>query len=990
MSYSQERPLREVYDFTLAKERNLWIQLNIPKLFECTIFEQGSPQHFVNGLSVEHMRAFEEIKNLYERCTQMDFKKCESLFSLAVMYYKIGDFVESVKFLNVLLPVPDWNVSKYILLSVIYSKQNNQKQSDTIRSKIGDVSEIFLRACLNGKYQNVECILECQEVSGKLNSQNFNNGIELASQQNHLEIVRLLLKDERVQSIDKALYLSCRHGHLIISEVLLNSRKLKCENLDFNNILKAILQHHHVGLLPTLLLKMVEKNIIIPNLVELACKYSCTDAIKYVFQKGCDFPPLSRQVEGTLQILTEREDIELLSLLMNPPFISNINPKDIIESLDVAILKKKNNKLLVKILCTAAVNLWKQSIGFLSQQRQQLQSQPQPQPQQVQPQPRPSPEDICSLLTPLKLMVLLVWTCSNNEEDLVISLLELRLQLQMILPCPPLTPLPLPPFSTLRKVEEVSNPTYDIPPSILVTCFERAVKRNHQNIANFLVQHYLESLKVPDSLLFNLIKLGHVEMAKLILETPVPLTTPIRPEKLLCLCCSRGYVDLAKIFLTMTPPNIRENKPILESSKNGHHEIVELLLKFSEVDPTVNNNQPLNSACLAGYERVVSLLLADKRVDPTFHNSIALQLACKEGNQGVVQLLLEDGRVDPNSAQALLNSLKHLELVKIWLKHPKILVNPQDSRFVMMAMSSGMLEVVQMLLADGRFLITQEILAFTVSFMDRSKNNVPKYHQLMQILMLLVLGGREVVDEVYREVCEQKFLSGLEDNLDHVSYLRYYSYDRPPDPTSDPGSTSDPTSKIVPKFDYFLLWCLENNHVNLFYGIFKKKKEHVEDVGANQNFLLRKSISSRKPIFTKILLEDSRVDPRSDGEGAGDDPLLMAYLLGDMFTVRLLLSHPLVLPNVRCNMLLGLAFMKGDLEFVSELLKMDLVSGGCGWLLSRYNRWSDRWKGEGGGVVEVVEGGFSLFDFPRDLFLKIICTRLRVAIEEGVHSASLK
>jgi ankyrin repeat protein len=88
-------------------------------------------------------------------------------------------------------------------------------------------------------------------------------------------------------------------------------------------------------------------------------------------------------------------------------------------------------------------------------------------------------------------------------------------------------------------------------------------------------------------------------------------------------------------------PGAKDNEAINEASKNGHTEVVELLLK----DRRVNPNEAIREASKNGHIKVVKLLLKDRRVNPTVKDNESLREANKNGHTRVVQLLLKDDRV---------------------------------------------------------------------------------------------------------------------------------------------------------------------------------------------------------------------------------------------------------------------------------------------------------------------------------------------------------
>ena len=106
------------------------------------------------------------------------------------------------------------------------------------------------------------------------------------------------------------------------------------------------------------------------------------------------------------------------------------------------------------------------------------------------------------------------------------------------------------------------------------------------------------------------------------------------------------------------------------AAKNGHLDVVQLLLEDPRVDPSANHNLAIRLAALYGRHQIVKLLFTDPRVDPSdklIHNS-AIRLAARNGHLKVVKLLLEDPRVDPSNDH-------NREIVKLLLTDPRVYSN---------------------------------------------------------------------------------------------------------------------------------------------------------------------------------------------------------------------------------------------------------------------------------------------------------------------------
>ena len=116
-------------------------------------------------------------------------------------------------------------------------------------------------------------------------------------------------------------------------------------------------------------------------------------------------------------------------------------------------------------------------------------------------------------------------------------------------------------------------------------------------------------------------------------------------------------------------PSASDNWAIRWASKNGHLEVVRLLLGDKRVDPSASDNWAIRWASQNGHTEVVRLLLQDKRVDPSTDNNCAIRWASQNGHTEVVRLLLGDKRVDPstdnNCAIRWASQNGHTEVVRL-------------------------------------------------------------------------------------------------------------------------------------------------------------------------------------------------------------------------------------------------------------------------------------------------------------------------------------
>ena len=182
-------------------------------------------------------------------------------------------------------------------------------------------------------------------------------------------------------------------------------------------------------------------------------------------------------------------------------------------------------------------------------------------------------------------------------------------------------------------------------------------------------------------------------------------------------------IDIIKLFMKYKDITIEDNYAIRLASKNGHLEVISLLLKrrgqsegsesvgrcvakqlvpLGLVDPSARDNEAIRYASEKGHLDVVSLLLQQKGVDPSAINNYAIRYASENGHLEVVKLLLQRPDVDPsannNWAIELASYNGYLEIVKLLLKQPSVDPSADDNEAIRWASKNGYFEVVKLLL----------------------------------------------------------------------------------------------------------------------------------------------------------------------------------------------------------------------------------------------------------------------------------------------------
>jgi ankyrin repeat protein len=114
-----------------------------------------------------------------------------------------------------------------------------------------------------------------------------------------------------------------------------------------------------------------------------------------------------------------------------------------------------------------------------------------------------------------------------------------------------------------------------------------------------------------------------------------------------------GHYNIVNILLrdSNVKPRTRNNMAFTKAAENGHYEIVKLLLKDSRADPSAKNNRAIRYASRNGHYEIVKLLLQDSRVDPSADNNCAIRSAAIFGGSDISTLIMKDFHVDPSTTR---------------------------------------------------------------------------------------------------------------------------------------------------------------------------------------------------------------------------------------------------------------------------------------------------------------------------------------------------
>ncbi|KAH7128754.1 ankyrin repeat-containing domain protein [Dendryphion nanum] len=248
----------------------------------------------------------------------------------------------------------------------------------------------------------------------------------------------------------------------------------------------------------------------------------------------------------------------------------------------------------------------------------------------------------------------------------------------------------------------------------------KAVGAGSKDVTHLILTEFGMDHMIDLSLFHHAAKLGQQDMAQRLLDYP-GLTVENR-DKFGCgvihYAAAYGHATLVKAILAKNRNEICSRlpksgyyfrrasnaTPIWLTASRGHDNVVELLLKYDEVDvPELSTVLPVIAK--RGHSQVVRMLLAHESIDVNAGtHSTPLEEAASSGHTKIVQMLLAHESINVNAGtystpleKAI--SSGHIEIVRMLLAHESINVNAGTySTPLEKAISSGYTEIVRMLL----------------------------------------------------------------------------------------------------------------------------------------------------------------------------------------------------------------------------------------------------------------------------------------------------
>ena len=172
------------------------------------------------------------------------------------------------------------------------------------------------------------------------------------------------------------------------------------------------------------------------------------------------------------------------------------------------------------------------------------------------------------------------------------------------------------------------------------------------------------------------------------------------------LASRNGHVDVVTVLLKDGRADPSDRSLFL-ASENGHAGVVDILLQDGRANPRQCYSSPLTTSIKGGHTEVVSLLLDDGRADPS---PGLITMAIEYGHAGILKLLLKDTRIlldGPGVREEISHSItsstfRDPDVVEVLLKHEGFLPTDLCDASLIAASSNGHVGAVRFLLEDGR------------------------------------------------------------------------------------------------------------------------------------------------------------------------------------------------------------------------------------------------------------------------------------------------
>jgi ankyrin repeat protein len=177
------------------------------------------------------------------------------------------------------------------------------------------------------------------------------------------------------------------------------------------------------------------------------------------------------------------------------------------------------------------------------------------------------------------------------------------------------------------------------------------------------------------------------------------------------IACRKGRDEMLKILIDAGADITNSSQLIEIACKNGHHKVVELLLKSLSNLKSGSLSGSLQTACLNGFDKIVHLLVdRGANVDTSNRHGTPLYIACQYGHEKTVEILLKS-KADANKSNKFGSTPLHIacqtkrtNIVKLLLGCTTTEINSVEKKgFAPLhaACKNGCEDIVELLIAAG-------------------------------------------------------------------------------------------------------------------------------------------------------------------------------------------------------------------------------------------------------------------------------------------------
>ncbi|MBT4963220.1 MAG: hypothetical protein HOI53_04195 [Francisellaceae bacterium] len=351
-----------------------------------------------------------------------------------------------------------------------------------------------------------------------------------------------------------------------------------------------------------------------------------------------------------------------------------------------------------------------------------------------------------------------------------------------------------------------------------------------------------------------------------------------------------GHSNAVCFLLTVSSitPSTDDNYALSESVKEGHIEIVDLLLRDPRVVPVRNRKcVAAELAAAYGHKDILIRLLHEDSVEPSGGRNSIIRLASANGNEDIVEMMLEYPTVNPgdanNSALILAVKGRHLNVANILIRDDRVVPSARDNYPICKASFNGDIEMVELLLNCHS---VNPAARNNLPFRIAAKNNHPKVlHLLSNDNRVNLFGNNNSLLRIAAKTGE----TGVIAFLLKISQATNTSW----------------TLKSIIDTGKKLIWGSIDPTVN------------------NNEPIISAVIYGHSEIV-RILLNDDRVDLSLF---VGENSLLVkAVYAGHLSVVKVLLESQKVNPSNDGNLALKVSAGAGQPEILNELMKSERVN----------------------------------------------------------------